>query len=96
MVSAVWWETEFTPALLRRKSIFLLERVEARALVKEEMEALEPVSQTRMWVVFEAADCRSKVSVASERMQAMMVLEVSWASWRTNSRPRPRLAPVMQ
>lgn len=68
----------------------------ARSFAKEEMEALEPVSQTRMCVFFEAADCRSAVEVEEVRIQAMMVLAGDWASWRTNSRPRPRLAPVMQ
>ena len=67
-----------------------------RVLVKEVMEGVELVSQTRMCVVLDAMADRSVVQVEEDRMQAMMVLVGERASWRTNSSPRPRLAPVMQ
>lgn len=47
-------------------------------------------------VVFDDTALRSLRSLDVERVVAMMVLSGDFASWRTNSRPRPRLAPVMQ
>lgn len=41
----------------------------------------------------EATDLRSVRSAEEERTQAMMVFVSDCESWRTNSRPRPRLAP---
>lgn len=52
-----------------------------------------PVSQVRIWVESEATALRSVRSEEVERTQARMVLDLSRASWRMNSRPRPRLAP---
>ena len=42
----------------------------------------------------EATDLRSARSAEEERTQARMVLVDDWESCRTNSSPRPRLAPV--
>ena len=61
---------------------------------KERMEAWEPVSQVRICVEGEATFLRSVRSAEEERTQARMVFLSDWESWRTNSRPRPRLAPV--
>ena len=60
---------------------------------KARMESREPVSQVRMWVEGEAMVLRSERSTEEERTVARMVLSFDWESWRTNSRPRPRLAP---
>lgn len=58
------------------------------------IEEAELVSQGRMWVVAEAMEWSSLRSVSAVRTVARMVLEGLEASWRVNSRPRPRLAPV--
>ena len=43
----------------------------------------------------DASACRSPSSPVSDRTPAMIVLDALPDSCRTNSRPRPRLAPVM-
>jgi hypothetical protein len=85
--------TELMPALLSRKSILLPLRALLASETKERMESREPVSQVRILVVGEATFLRSPKSADEVRTHARMVLDSSRESWRTNSRPRPRLAP---
>lgn len=60
-----------------------------------ESDSREPTSHSTMCtLLFEFKECRSDRSMDLERTPAMMVLEGLAASWRTNSRPMPRLAPV--
>lgn len=92
-VRLVWAGTEFMPALLIKCVILAVPRVLEASLAKDWMEVRSPVSQCRMWVDLEEALCRSIRSLEGERTQARMVLEVSRASCRTNSRPMPLLAP---
>ena len=50
-----------------------------------------------MWILaglLVTRDCRSECSVEKDRMSAKMVFEDVLLSCRSNSRPRPRLAPV--
>jgi hypothetical protein len=85
--------TELMPALLRRKSILTPLRALLASETKERMESREPVSQVRIFVDEDATFLRSLRSEDEVRTQARMVLDSSRDSWRTNSRPRPRLAP---
>ena len=60
------------------------------------MDSWEDVSHWRMWI-FESDDLKDSRSVRSEdveRVVAMIMLSLFLDSCCTNSRPRPRLAPV--
>lgn len=61
------------------------------------MEGGELVSHSRMWRrgLLSSASRPARVEGVMEREVAMMVFEASFESCVTNSRPRPRLAPVM-
>lgn len=93
MESEVCSGTEFMPALLSRKSILPPSRALPASLTKERMESRSPVSHVRMWVDEDATFLRSPRSEDEERTQARILLDSSSDSWRTNSSPRPRLAP---
>ena len=66
-------------------------------LPNDSMEVWEPVSHSRIWRLnFMSSDSRAwRDSRDVEREVAIMVLEPALESWVTNSRPRPRLAPVI-
>ena len=88
------------PALLIRTSSLLLV-AEMMGLAEEKKEAMEErdeVSHSRMWMVEEVVlerVVRGARSLVMERTPAITVFGVEEVvSWRTNSRPRPRLAPV--
>lgn len=87
------------PALLSRKSIFLSgpPRTDETCLLNSVMESWEPVSHSRMWIAapLDLRDSRAPRSRDTERVAARIVFEESELSWRTNSRPRPRFAPVI-
>lgn len=93
MESEVCSGTEFIPALLSKKSILPPSRALPASLTNERMESRSPVSQVRIWVDDEATFLRSPRLEDEERTQARILLDSSSDSWRTNSRPRPRLAP---
>jgi len=99
MVKLVCFEVELMPALLSRKSIFLSDppRTEEICLLKAVIESWEPVSHSRIWRVapLDLRDSRAPRSRDRDRVAARMVLEESVLSWRTNSRPSPRFAPVI-
>jgi len=66
-------------------------------LEKAWIESRDEVLHSRMWTFadeLEMSCFRSVRSFERERTAAMIVLEEDWEIWRTNSRPRPLLAPV--
>jgi len=87
------------PALLSKKSIFFSgpPRMEVTCLLKAAIESCDPVSHSMVWIVapLDLRDSREPRSRARDRVAARMVLEESVLSWRTNSRPSPRFAPVI-
>ena len=88
------------PALLIRTSTLLplLSMMGLASEKKEAMEVRDDVSHSRMWMVeavFLESVLRADRSLVKERTPAITVFGVDEVvSWRTNSRPRPRLAPV--
>jgi hypothetical protein len=83
------------PATLNKKSSFFEPRISETRDCTDEREELEDASTSMMWMFLWLLRAeRSEWSVDVLRMPAMMVLSVEEASWRTNSRPRPRFAPV--
>lgn len=87
------------PALLSRKSIFFSgpPRMEVTCLLKAAIESCDPVSHSMIWRVapLDLRDSREPRSPDRDRVAARMVLEESVLSWRKNSRPSPRFAPVI-
>lgn len=63
------------------------------SVANERMDSMSPVSQMRICVDEDAAFFRSVRSEDEERTHARIVVVSSSESWRTNSRPSPRLAP---
>lgn len=52
-------------------------------------------SRMKRVALLDLRDSRALRSRDRDRVAAKMVLEESALSWRTNSRPRPRFAPVI-
>lgn len=99
MLSEVSDDEELMPATLNRKSRFapVRDRISATRNSMLESESSEDTSHSMMWMflcVFRAVMAERSTSPALERTPAMMVVDGSEASCRTNSRPIPRLAPV--
>jgi len=88
------------PALLRRKSICCESwgRVFSTSEASEEIELEEEVSHSRMWIFWEeeASFVSADEAPDCERTQARIVFEELCASWRVNSKPIPRLVPVIR
>jgi len=97
MVREVSEEVAFMPATLKMKSRFdpVRERISATRKEREERESGDEMLHSMMWMfLFVLRLESSEVSFDLERTAAMILL-VGWEeSWRTNSRPMPRLAPV--
>jgi len=71
------------------------ERISATRNSRLDKESSDETSHSMTWMFcWLLSDESSDVSFDFERTAAMMVVEGWEASWRTNSRPMPRLAPV--